>query len=115
MITAVNRTVLILDALDECHEKARSYLLSKFESLVGCGLPVKVLISSRRNYDIMAILKNESNIKIEATDNQRDIETFIASSIALRDKRLPPQISPGLEKSIIETFMARSNGMYVHS
>lgn len=112
--------VIILDALDECRKETRGVLVSTLDSLVESGLPVKILISSRRDADIKSRLQKKANIGIEATDNEHDIRTYVMSRIARhmqersRDDSLV-YISPELQQEIIDLFMTKSNGMCVYS
>lgn len=121
MISSSKKTFfIILDALDECREEIRGILLSSLDALVGSGLPVKILISSRRDADIKSRLQRKVNIGIEATDNQHDIRTYVVSRIGrhMQDRTMDESlvsISPELQQKIIGVFEEKSNGMFVYS
>lgn len=90
--------------------------MEKLTAFVEAGLPVKVLISSRRNEDIKARLQDKANIGIEATDNENDICTFVLARIASKadDLGMGPVIPLALQAKMVETFQAKSNGMCVY-
>lgn len=115
ILTSFNEAFLILDALDECHEETRGILVSELNALVEAGLPVKIVISSRRDHDITARLQCNTNIGIEATENNIDIRTFVQSRIAahIQDQASLFLISPTLQEKITKTLSEKSNGMYV--
>ena len=76
------RTVLILDALDECDKEARRQILNAMSYLVSeATRPVKIFISSRVEVDIKTQLEGHNLISIEATDNKEDIKKFILEQI----------------------------------
>jgi hypothetical protein len=107
-------TTIILDALDEAVEDRRAGLVKVLDSLVMTATkPVKVFISSRPVPDIKNRYERGSNIAIDATDNARDINVFVAQQLDLYDERpnrrgkLPRE----LRQEIISTLHEKSNGM----
>lgn len=118
MIMQNSRTILVLDALDECEEDSRHNLMTVLSELVEKGLRVKVLISSRRDDDITAEFENKDNFNISATDNGEDIMSFVRGkineyrkSVSRGRRRASSVISDELEQQIIDIFLDKSNGM----
>jgi hypothetical protein len=118
MIEQNSQTILVIDALDECEEDSRHSLMTVLSELVEKGLPVKVLISSRRDDDITAEFEHKDNFNISATDNGKDIMSFVRGKIneyrnfcSRGRRRAGSVISDELEQQIIDVFMDKSNGM----
>ena len=106
-------TTLVVDALDECHESLRRELIEAFDRLIDKSTNLKILVSSRRNADIMLVLERKTSVGISATDNQNDISKFVADKIEKNKKdRLTP-IKKEVQEQIIETLLAKSEGMKV--
>lgn len=104
------KTTLILDALDECKKEKRRDLIEMFDYfLAHASRPVKIFISSRPDGDIRERFKNLANIEIQATDNHGDISRFVETEI-MKHRRWK-NMSPELQREIIETLQARSQGM----
>ncbi|KAK5627729.1 hypothetical protein RRF57_003444 [Xylaria bambusicola] len=108
------RTILVLDALDECWPEERASLLDFFDSIPRkSSKPVKIFISSRPESDLRQRLIHLSNIDIQATDNGDDIAKFVRKSIdrngnwirVLRQNEL-------LKDEIVQTLLTQSNGMF---
>ncbi len=120
MAACFSTTLFVLDALDECHEESRGGILSTFNTLIEYGLPVKVLISSRRDDDIRLELSDKANISISATENGDDIMRFVRQRI-YEFQQSPKAISkagkgqvlipPELEDRIVKEFLQKSGGM----
>lgn len=113
MLPCVPMTVLILDALDECFLETRGKLIDVLNSLIEYGLPVKVLISSRRDGDIKEQLIEKANVSISATDNEEDIMKFVRERIDKHreTKRGAWAIPSELEQKIVTTIQDKSDGM----
>jgi hypothetical protein len=118
MIKQNSQTILVLEALDECEEDSRHSLMTVLSELVEKGLRVKVLVSSRRDDDIIAQFENKDNFNISATDNGEDIMSFVRDKIneyrnsdSRGRRRASSVISDVLEQQIIDVFMEKSNGM----
>jgi Cdc6-like AAA superfamily ATPase len=111
LIQAYTRSFLILDALDECDQQLRGDLIEVFNRLVNTSKGLKIFISSRRDADLKHQLEKKSNVGIEATDNQKDISTFVAETIKRNQevRRIP--IPKGLQDRIVETLLEKSGGM----
>ncbi|KAF2117126.1 hypothetical protein BDV96DRAFT_571602 [Lophiotrema nucula] len=118
ILRAFSSVVLVLDALDECHEDDRSILFGVFTELIYSlsHIRLKIFISSRRNDDIKRQLLEEANLGVEATDNEDDIRQFVMERIEedhqrRKNKRLR-QISDELKLQIIDVLYEKSNGMF---
>jgi len=117
MTSLCPEVILILDALDECNEQSRHKLITVLHQLVDHHLPVKILISSRRDDDITAEFEEKVNFSLSATENHDDIMRFVQENIqeyrnSKRTKRkLNSAISADLEQQIIKVFLEKSNGM----
>ncbi|KAI0481836.1 hypothetical protein F4859DRAFT_476136 [Xylaria cf. heliscus] len=108
------RTVLILDALDECHSEERTNLLDFFDSIPSkSSKPVRIFISSRPEGDIQQRLSHLSTIEIQATDNGNDIAKFVRQNIE-RNGRWNDVLRKDqpLKDEIIRTLLTQSNGMF---
>ena len=111
LIQAYPQTILILDALDECHQHRRAELIEVFNRLIKNPKRVKIFISSRRDLDIKHQLEKRANIEIEATDNQDDIGRFVADRISQDQKVRRKPIPEDLQKEIVQTLLEKSRGM----
>ncbi|KAK2784701.1 hypothetical protein FQN52_008929 [Onygenales sp. PD_12] len=113
LVQGYSRTVLILDALDECEENTRRALLKWFDRIIiNQAQHLKILISSRRDGDIRHQLGKETNIGIEATDNENDISKFVSERITeSQDDRQYP-IPDCLQEEIVQTLLEKSQGMF---
>lgn len=76
MSACFSRVIVILDALDECHEETRDELVTAFNTLLDSGISIKIQISSRPDPDIRAELEDKANRSISATDNSGDIMEY---------------------------------------
>jgi hypothetical protein len=92
-------------------------LIGELNRLVENGLPVKILISSRRDEDITAEFKDRVNFSLSATENHDDIMRFVQGKIQeyrnskTAKRKLNSAISTELEQQIIRVFLDKSNGM----
>ena len=115
LIGSFSRSILILDALDECHENERTILIELFDELINTLLAVTIIVSSRRDDDITRQLRKEANIGIEAIDNHDDIRTYVEEEMskdAQRRERLAIRpISSTLRNDISKTLTEKSQGM----
>jgi ankyrin repeat domain-containing protein 50 len=110
LVNLYPRTTIILDALDECDQVEREFLVETFENLLRDAVnPVKIFISSRPDGDIKDSLQSYSNITIQASDNDDDIATFVRGEI-VRHRRWS-RISAELRDEVVGTLLTRSQGM----
>lgn len=114
MIEQNSETILVLDALDECEEDSSHSLMTILSELIEKDLRVKVLISSRRDDDILAEFETKDNFNISATDNGEDIMSFVRGKIneyrnsdSRSRRRASFVISDLLEQQIIDVFFGK--------
>ncbi|KXH41389.1 hypothetical protein CNYM01_04046 [Colletotrichum nymphaeae SA-01] len=86
MINSYPRTVLILDALDECKKDTRRQIVQLFKRLVEkTNSCLKIFIASRPEHDISDHLRSfqepRATITINTSDNQGDIEKFVNTEV----------------------------------
>ncbi|KAJ5912527.1 hypothetical protein N7504_001410 [Penicillium tannophilum] len=110
-VNGYSQTIFILDALDECEPGSRYQLIQAIGDLISKSDSfVKVFISSRPDIDIKNAFENRSSIEILAMDNECDIEKFVNEEI--EKPRQWGQISPQLQKDIVEAILDGSRGMF---
>ncbi|KAK7413945.1 hypothetical protein QQX98_007214, partial [Neonectria punicea] len=110
-VNLYSQTTLILDALDECDPTSRWQLVEMMQHLISeSEQPLKIFISSRPDDDIKRCFTSWPNVEIQATDNQRDIETFVNEEID-KPRRWGP-ISAPLRTEIVNMLLERSQGMF---
>lgn len=102
-------TTIVLDALDECEPDSRSQIIETIDGLVTSGNTVHIFISSRPDRDIRTIFVGTPYIKIQATDNQGDIEKFVREEI--RKHGNWGGMSQTLRNDIVEVLFNKSQGM----
>ena len=108
---------IVLDALDECSQEVRGFLLQGLLSVIRkAKCPLKVFIASRHNLDIEDHLRDLPHVCIEARDNAEDIENYVqqALTLAIQNKQLlRGRVSQELRKYVEEVILRDANGMYV--
>jgi hypothetical protein len=83
--TKANSAFIVIDALDECDLLRRHELLEALDDIVQRSENiVKVLVSSRREGDIVRHFQKTAKVEISAKDNSEDIERFIDIEISKR-------------------------------
>ncbi|KAI1388967.1 uncharacterized protein F4822DRAFT_263886 [Hypoxylon trugodes] len=104
-------TVLI-DGLDECDHKSRHLLIDALDDVVSTspGL-VKVFIASRDDDDIKQKYGGGHNLRIQASDNQADIDKYVAHKID-QTKWCRTGMPPEMRDEVIQTFRRKSQGMF---
>jgi hypothetical protein len=108
-------TIIVIDALDECHEQTRGDLFDGLDRIIQeADHTVKVFVSSRRDVDIKRHFRNTPKLEIETGDNSEDIANFVNREV---DKKIaagkllggrPPEELVAVIKS---TLPERSEGM----
>ena len=105
-----NPIYLVLDALDECEPPVRAEILNLlYKNLPG----FKILVTSRNENDISRRMTQEgfdtvSSIKIETTDNESDIRTYLELQIEAMELD-----DPKLEARIASDLYGGSGGMFL--
>lgn len=72
-----DRTMIVIDALDECDSDTRWELVEALESLTESASLVKVFISSREEGDLRLSLNSHGQLGITSLENQDDIRKFV--------------------------------------
>lgn len=103
---------IVLDALDEVERLERPQLLDAITDLAGSSVSlVKVLITSREQYDIALRLRHLPNVYISTDDNRADIYAFIDNRLE-RARLLNGQISEELKVEVTKSLQERAQGMF---
>ncbi|KAM5344740.1 hypothetical protein ACJ41O_010602 [Fusarium nematophilum] len=91
MVGDYSKTTIILDALDECDRATRSELMRVLDNLVREGNRLWIFLSSRTDDDIKRHFRSKPVIQIQATDNEKDISSFVDDRLSQdpRWKTLP--------------------------
>ncbi|KAI3529843.1 hypothetical protein CSPX01_15222 [Colletotrichum filicis] len=112
MIKSYPRTVLILDALDECNKDTRRDIVELFELLVKKTKSLKIFIASRPEHDISDHLRSfqelSPTITINTSDNQGDIEKFVNTEVDNFTVDWSPETKQVVKKKLVE----KSTGMF---
>ena len=108
-------TTIIVDALDECDLSSRGDLLDALSGILqdSCGL-VKILVSSRADADIVCHLSDCVNLRIEASQNQEDIERYVNFEVEYlikRKKLLRGNVPEDLRQTIATYLRVEAKGM----
>ncbi|KAK2803839.1 hypothetical protein FQN50_006846 [Emmonsiellopsis sp. PD_5] len=105
--------VLVLDALDECHEDSIEVIISIFTKIANlCNSNTKVILSSRDLPVIQNCLEQGNRIGISASDIERDIGRFVRCRLA-RDNT--SKIPSELRDRIIDTLSRKSKQMFQYA
>jgi hypothetical protein len=109
---------IIVDALDECDPTRRYKLFTAIRRITHeAASPVKVLLSSRDDGDILDHLSSTPAICIQPRHNADDIANFVRHEVAktINDRRLIRGMVPAaLQSAIEETLTRDAQGMCVH-
>jgi nucleoside-triphosphatase THEP1 len=107
--------IIILDALDECNNERRQKLMVALDRIIRKSeKPVRILVSSRDDDDIVCKLENSPNIYISSTDNQDDIARFIDQELEWSIKErslLRGDVTETLRLRITDTLLRGAQGM----
>ena len=115
------RTLIIVDALDECNETTRHLLIKCFNDIISTSstVVVKLLISSRDSPNLATYFEKHQTyeIRVERNRNQQDIDTYVKKqlSVLVSQKRIrldeskPP--SAKLQALIVTRLCNEAQGM----
>ena len=96
--------------MDECEPGSRRELVDAIEFLLSQSKSqLHVFISSRPDRDIRRRFACRPNIEIQAGHNEGDIQKFVRQEIVKHDGWV--DMSPSLQKEIIDVLLDRSDGM----
>ena len=103
------KTIIIIDALDECHQTNMSNqtLLPYLHHLQQRGL--SLFVTSRDEKGFHDAFSDLPSISTEIKGNKLDIETFIESS--LKEQSKLSKLPKGLQDEIKQALMKKSQGL----
>ncbi|KAF3063054.1 hypothetical protein CFAM422_010404 [Trichoderma lentiforme] len=112
LINFYSRTILVLDALDECEMDTRETLVRVLHNLVDKGEgTVKVFIASRKEADIEEYLGLRNLIEINTADNKEDIEKYVEEEVA-KVSGIWRSVSTEVKEQVKKTIGEKSDGMF---
>ncbi len=107
--------VIIIDALDECDPALRHRLFLALSRLIEKSVtPLKVLVSSRDDGDIVHRLTKSPNLYINASDNGKDIQDYVQVQVsqAIDEERLLcGKVSESMREHIVNELTSQAQGM----
>ncbi|PGH32167.1 hypothetical protein GX50_05066 [[Emmonsia] crescens] len=109
VLPLVPSITIAVDALDECHERETlAKILRNLSS--NASTPVKVIVSSRREVDIVRFLKDQPSMSTQSKDADEDIHQYIRSTMKLRPRL--QKLSQALQEHIVDTLTKGACGMF---
>ncbi|KAL7790509.1 hypothetical protein V8C43DRAFT_284753 [Trichoderma afarasin] len=112
LINFYSRTILVLDALDECEMDTRETLARVLRNLVDKGEgTVKVFIASRKEADIEEYLGLRKLVEISTADNKEDIEKYVEEEVA-KVSGIWRSVSAEVKEQVKKTIGEKSDGMF---
>ncbi|KAL6815050.1 hypothetical protein J3E69DRAFT_370534 [Trichoderma sp. SZMC 28015] len=112
LINFYSRTILVLDALDECEMDTRETLARVLRNLVDKGGgTVKVFIASRKEADIEEYLGLRKLVEISTADNKEDIEKYVEEEVA-KVGGIWRSVSAEVKEQVRKTIGEKSDGMF---
>ena len=119
--------LVIIDGLDECHDKATQQLILRLlcEAITIHKLPLRFLIGSRPESQIRESFDQESLYKVtrrvvldERFDSGRDIQVFLQdgfAKICAKNSILSHVERPWPKEGIIDLLVQRSSGQFIYA
>ncbi|QYT03017.1 ANK_REP_REGION domain-containing protein [Trichoderma simmonsii] len=112
LINFYSRTILVLDALDECEMDTRETLARVLRNLVDKGKgTIKVFIASRKEADIEEHLGLRKLVEISTADNKEDIEKYVEEEVA-KVSGIWSSVSAEVKEQVKKTIGEKSDGMF---
>jgi Cdc6-like AAA superfamily ATPase len=109
-VNLYSRTVIVLDALDECDAIERDRLLDAIEELLlSASKPLKIFVSSRPDGDLKDRFADKPTIEIRARHNESDVQKYLEENIVRH--RTWQNMDKLLQREILEVLVMRSEGM----
>lgn len=105
-----HKTFVILDALDECSE--RPALLNVLIRLINGNEPLNLLVTSRKERDIDAALKNVVDVEIGIQNDKADADIKIHVSKCLSTDERLKRWDQLVKDEILESLVSGAHGMY---
>ena len=104
--TQLIRPIIVLDALDECEQV--NVLISELCALAKYG-SIRILVTSRREAEIIRSLEDTRNVAMDPEDVQNDIQAYLEYQLSQSSK-----LSHVLVRSrILRILSMRSKGMFL--
>lgn len=111
LINFYSRTILVLDALDECETDTKEALARIMLNLINKSEgTVKIFIASRKEAGIEECLGLENLVEISTADNKEDIEKYVAEEVA-KVGRTWRSVSAEVKELVKKTIGEKSDGM----
>jgi Cdc6-like AAA superfamily ATPase len=83
-VTSSNPAVIVVDALDEIQEDRRHELVDALKQIITKSESViKILITTRDNSNVIALLSDASKLRIYDHDNRADMKLFVHHHVTL--------------------------------
>lgn len=109
------RSIIVIDALDECDPRERKHLLDGLLKIVkDTTTSVKVFVSSRDDGDIVDQMSVFPTIESAEEQNQRDIDSFVNSEVDKYIEKkwlLGGKVPEALHQKIKDTLRKQAQGM----
>lgn len=108
---------IVLDALDECRESERKYLvtlMTRLLTLNESNCQIKIFLTSRPEEDLHRLLKDRSSYQIDANDTANDIRPFVAAALGdliTSGALLNGKVTSELRIELVETISSQADGM----
>ncbi|PYH80228.1 hypothetical protein BO82DRAFT_393179 [Aspergillus uvarum CBS 121591] len=116
LLNCAGSAFLVVDGVDEIEELERGILLKQLLLLSEKCPETRVLISSRREDDIAAILEKMSeSIRIDKR-NQEGIQAFISQRLRqmFESREFPPDVQTQIRQSM-KPLASKANGMFLYA
>lgn len=108
---------IVLDALDECSESERKYLVTLMTRLLASNesnCQIKIFLTSRPEEDLHRLLKDRPSYQIDANDTANDIRPFVAAALGdliTSGALLNGNVTSELRIELVETISSQADGM----
>ncbi|KAG6333112.1 hypothetical protein ID866_5978 [Astraeus odoratus] len=107
----VGNIVIIIDALDECHDEGRKKILHILASIpVDHLMNLRILLSSRSLVDIWDALGNTGHVKIESLDTI-SVDSAKSDVLCYITRKLQ-NLRPPLREEELEQLATKSDGLF---
>jgi len=118
MIREFPQPHLILDALDECSQRAE--LMGILKIMAGWQLPnLHLLVTSRKERDIESSLKSfvnqQNTICLQSQLVDKDIQRYVLQRLSNDESLSKWQKDPAIRQEIEAALMKGAHGMYLHT
>jgi hypothetical protein len=111
LVRKIGCTRIVVDALDECVVSTRIEVLRTLLEIHRAG-KINLLITSREEVDIKAILADVPNVCINAIVNSKDIQLFVTEECE-RNVKLRRRLKGLIKSEVISTVSSEAKGMSV--